>query len=385
MLKCKWNTLNQILVASLFVCSSSYAEVSGSVKTFFLNTEPAELPGITRKDDTSFLGLNRVRLEYRDRLGPARVDIQYDHEIRFGDFLTTDQFHLQQELTPEPYWDAQNTYHQERKLQARHGLYRGTVSLPLGLGSVRVGRQQINWARTFLWSSFDRFNPYVALQLEPDERRGVDGVRWRWDFDDLQNLEIVGVGGHDQNQRGLGALLRAHFGNTDVDFLVADFGAVRTAGMAGAGQIGNIGWRGELTINRDQNNNESFNEVIASLDYTFATQTTVVAEVLYRGDGQSQPRHYDVLSLLGGARTNLAKRYVGIIMRQSIQSTTEFDLTLLHNFDDNSTALMPVVEYSPGRYEDIQLRLGFLLFSGDSLSEYGAQNTLTFGELQWFF
>lgn len=364
---------------------AAHIRFSGYLKTLWLDTQT-----VFGREQNATLGINRWRLTGRSSLGSARLEWSYDLEWLMGNYLASEQAQLHEAHTPERYWQLQKVWHRSDSEQGRHSLYRAHLKVPLGPLDVRVGRQQLNWARTFLWSSFDRFNPYNPLQLEPDERQGVDALQLTWTLKEPNSLEAVAVGADDANAQAFGIRYRTHAGKTDIDALVADFGLTRAVGVAAAGQWGDAGWRLEATRNRRQRNTPDvkaydFNDLVLGIDYTFTTQTTLLVEALYRGDGADRSQSYDWNALLAGRRTTLARRYLGAVIRQDLEPIAGLDLTLLHNLDDSSSAVIPTLRYSPGRYEDLQFRVGIQYFEGASDSEFGRLHTLAFGEMQWFY
>ena len=85
------------------------------------------------------------------------------------------------------------------------------------------------------------------MQLEPDERKGVDALQLVWNREDGSRIEWVSVGGRSDSQKALGFRLRTHVDTTDLDFVLADYGSVRAVGFSAAGQWGLVGWRVEAT------------------------------------------------------------------------------------------------------------------------------------------
>ena len=80
---------------------------------------------------------------------------------------------------PDPrYWTLQDEFYESGDLVARHQLYRGTVQWRSPMGDFRLGRQQVNWSTALIWNPMDILNPVSPLQLEPDERVGVDALLW---------------------------------------------------------------------------------------------------------------------------------------------------------------------------------------------------------------
>lgn len=363
----------------MLLCPQSQAEVSGYLKSVWLDSET-----LVGEPTDYTLGLHRFRLNLQAPIKATRLELSYDQEIRTGDYLDTDQYPLQSAGENKRYWALQKTWHQDEHWEARHGLYRGTLTFPLGAIETRIGRQQINWARGFLWSSLDRFNPYDPLQLEPDERKGVDAAQFRLPIGALQSLDIVAVGGHRANEQAFGLNWKKHWGAMDVDWVAADYGNVEAGGLGAAGQWRSIGFRLEATRNRDDDK-AYFNDLILSGDYTFVTQTTLIVEGLYRGSGASDPAQYDWLGLLMNTRNTLARRYVGVMLKQGFEPLANVDMVLIRNLDDHSVAANPTLRFSHPAWENTYFRVGAQRFFGEKNSEYGRLKTLVFAEIQWFY
>lgn len=373
---------------------SEKGQFSGYLKSLWISAKTALGP-----EEDYWLAINRWRFEYQQRFGRANIEIHYNHELRLGDYLDTFQYQLQRDLPPKPYWHIQTRYRREAELEARHGFYRATLTVPLGPMEARLGRQQINWARTFLWSSFDRFNPYDPLQLEPDERQGVDGILLRWPIDTLQTLEIAWAGQHTSDNSAYGIRWQQHWGQTDWDFLLSRFGDTEAVGVSFGSQWHGVGLQAEYTFNNIKhhsltnnplainglNRRDHYNDLVLSGNYSFSTQTTVTFEGLYRGIGAENPRTYDRIRQLTQQQTTLARHYWGLIIQQVYSPLTQINFTALYNADDHSSALLPEIIHSPGGNEDLALRIGGQWYLGSSQSEYGPWEPLLFAEIKWYY
>ena len=370
----------------LVVSIPAQAEMSGYVKSLWLETKT-----VIGDEQPASLGVNRWRLNWRDSFKGVNLLVSYDLEWRTGSYINTEQNQLYQSLTPEQYWTMNKRWHQRKNEQGEHGFYRAYMQVPLGALDIRLGRQQLNWSRTFLWSSFDRFNPQNPLQIETDERIGVDALQLIWNFDNGNTLEWVKLPAQSDNKARWGIRYRTRYQEVDIDLLRADFGEVDTLGLAAVGRWKNAGWGVEFTHNQQDANemiesrNNSYVDFVFSIDYSFATETHLVTEFLYRGSGASSTVEYDWLALIAGQRTDLAKRYLGLSLRQGFQAIAALELTFLYNHDDHSSAWVPAVRYSPGNYQDLHFRIGIQLFQGKKDTEFGRQNTTGFVEAQWFY
>lgn len=361
-----------------------HTEITGYLKSIWLDTNTS----IGDKESIN-LGVNRWRVTLREQIEQAQLWLSYDIEWRSGSYLETSQYALQQSLMSEPYWDLQSRWHRRSSEEGYHGLYRAYLKMPVGPIDIRVGRQQLNWSQTYLWSSFDRFNPYNPLQIEPDERQGVDAAQLIWNLPGGDNLELVSVGAHEARKESHGIRYRSHVSNVDIDYLIADFGITRSIGVAAAGQWLDAGWRFEATNNRLKNSSETqrerYNDIVFSIDYTFPYEWTVIGELLYRGNGADTTKDYDWLGVIATERINLAKHYVGLLVRKGFEPIAGVDVAWLYNLDDHSSAWIPSMRYSPGQFENIHIRAGIQFFEGGDLDEFGRPENIVFTELQWFY
>lgn len=363
---------------------SAQSEISGYAKSLWLDTNTV----IGEKESVS-LSLNRWRLTWREQIYQAQFWISYDIEWRAGNYLDTFQYELQRTLGPEPYWDLQSRWHTSSDAEGYHGLYRAYVKLPIGPMDIRLGRQQLNWSQTYLWSSFDRFNPYNPLQLEPDERQGVDALQLVWNLQNSNSIEIASAGAQEARKESHGVRFRTHMDTIDVDYLLADFGGTNSVGIAAAGQWLEAGWRFEATTNRStkdtDHERDRYNDLILSVDYTFPNEFTLIGELLYRGNGATRPQDYDWLALLSGERINLAQHYLGILFRKGFEPIAGVDVAWLYNLDEHSNVWAPTVRYSPGQFENLHFRSGLQLFNGSREEEFGRPENIVFAEVQWFY
>ena len=377
-----------LCIMSCWVPQALRAEISGYLKSLWLTTDM-----IVGESTSVGLATNRARFTWRESDEDLQFLMSYDLEWQLGTYLESTQYALQRALAVDPYWKLQGSWQRNGKEIINHGVYRAFVTLPVGQTDIRFGRQQLNWSRTFLWSSFDRFNPYNPLQVEPEERLGVDALQLVHNFDDGSSAELVTVGhvrDTTNEEASWGIRYRGNVMATDVDLMIAQFGGTKSLGVAAAGQLGNAGWRMEITRNWPDSTNMpgiqgNYEDLVLSVNYSFASGTTLIAEALYRGDGADNPQQYDFTDYLASRRTDLARRYLGLVLRRDPQPITGYDLAMLYNADDDSLALVPSLTYSPGRYENLGFRAGLQLFGGPKGSEYGSLEPLGFIELKWFF
>ena len=152
--------------------------------------------------------LTRLRLNPRYRYQDWIVDAAYDLELVSGSFLDSPEFALLRDA-PEPrYWDLQGDIHESGTLLARHQFYRGTVQWRSPAGDFRFGRQQVNWSTALIWNPMDILNPVSPLQLEPDERVGVDAILWDKPWGALGRISAVHAPQHNDGEASTAARVK---------------------------------------------------------------------------------------------------------------------------------------------------------------------------------
>ena len=329
------------------------------------------------------LDLNRLRLELKGDLTPgAKLDLQYDNEILLGSYLDTAQFGLQKDQPPPQYWNLDRNYAETGSYYGRHRLYRGSVTLAAGDTDVRIGRQRIAWGTGRFWSPLDILNPFSAVQLEREERVGVDSVLIERKFGALSRLSAVFAPQHAAGDSS--AALRWHGNRAGIDysFVAGRFLRDWVAGADIATQLGDAGLRAELTAARREDGS-SYRRALVGLDYAFRNTLTLSGELYYNGAGASDLSSYDFASLLAGRIQNVGRRYFGAYASYEITPLLKWVNYLVVNLADRSRYLAPSLTYSVRT--NLDLTFGVQWFLGNVGSEYGRFNHVYYTQLQWFF
>lgn len=329
------------------------------------------------------LDLNRLHLELKGQLNPAlALELQYDNELLLGSYLRTSQFELQKDVRPAQYWRAESVYAESPDVYGRHRLYRAFATLALGDTDLRIGRQRIAWGSGRFWSPLDILNPTSPIQLEREERPGVDAVLVEYILGEVSRLSAVYA---PQRASADGsAAVYWHGNRTGVDFSVVagKFRGDRLIGADIATQVGSAGIRGELTYTLPAGA-KNYRRALIGADYAFANTLTVSAELYYNGAGASDPRVYDFAALMTGRIQNVGQRYLGVFASYEITPLLKSNNYLVVNLHDGSRYLAPSLTYSVRT--NIDWTIGLQSFSGNTTSEYGRVNNVYYTQLQWFF
>lgn len=158
-------------------------------------------------------------------------------------------------------------------------------------GSIRVGRQRINWGINTFWNPNDIFNTYNFLNFDYTERPGTDAVRLSFDMKNQTNVEIA-VAPSKNDSLWVGAV-KYGFNKAGYDFqiIAGDYHKDVVAGFGFAGNIKEAGWKTEVSYFRSRNNfSEGQGDISISsgIDYGFSNGWYVNSSFLFNSAASNQ-------------------------------------------------------------------------------------------------
>jgi len=327
--------------------------------------------------------LNRLRLKVRGRLAEeTSFNVEYDNEIYFGDYLTTNQFVAQKSLSSDTYFGSSYTYIDDASVFARHGLYRAYVDTRVVSTDFRVGRQRIAWGSALFWSPVDIINPFNPTQIDRDQRSGVDGITANWDYRDLSRLSLV-YAVHAVPVRATTAVRwQTHMFGYDWGLTAGRFRNDDMASIDFTGQIRKTGVRGEITGSQSPIDG-AYTRMVIGADYSFPNSLSLNAEIFFNGQGKSDYTAYNFGRLWKGEIQSLAQRYLGLYVGYEFTPLLKWRNYFINNFDDLSRYYSPELVYSVA--ENSEMRLGAQMYSGAVGSEFGAFENIYYLQWQIFF
>ncbi len=354
-------------------------KLSGYYKNLLVNSKTLPLFG---PSESYFLDLNRLRLKITgDLSNSVTFDIQYDNEVLLGNYLDTTEFSsLLKNRRPDSYFDLDGNYVDNSNLYGKHSLYRVYIDVALAEVDLKFGRQRIAWGTAMLWNPMDILNPFNPIQLERQEREGIDAVLMDWDYNALSRVTFVYA--KQQRSESRAVRWRSNQQGFDLSLMAGNFRGDTVVGFDFAGQVKEIGVRGEITQTNPVNR-AGYIRAVVGADYPFVNSLSLNIEMYYNGQGAYDPLGYEFNRLLSGELLSLARRYLGGYLGYDITPLLRWDNYLIINLDDNSVFFSPSLIYS--LTENVEGRLGIQAFDGDSGSEYGTLEDQYFVQLQWFY
>lgn len=153
-----------------------------------------------------------------------------------------------------------------------------------------IGRQRINWGKTFAWNPNDIFNAYSFFDFDYIEKPGSDALRAQFYTGMASALEFA-VKINPDNKFTTALMYRFNKFNYDFQLLG---GMVNEQdyilGGAWSGNIKNISFRGEFSYLRPQENFSDTTGVLIStlsLGYIFPNNMSVQLEALYNQNAKN--------------------------------------------------------------------------------------------------
>ncbi len=226
----------------------------------------------------------------------------------------------------------------------------------------------------------DILNPFNPLQLERQERQGIDAILVDWNYGALSRLSAVYAKQRSGDSRAM--RWRSNVTGTDISLMVGEFRDNSVGGLDFAGQIENIGIRGEMTVT-DTTAGDTYVQGVIGFDYTFPSTLSFNVEAYYNGQGNSDTLDYDFSRLLTGEIQSLAKHYLGGYVSYDITPLLQSRNYLILNLDDSSMFLAPSLVYSIS--DNTEAVAGIQVYEGNSGSEFGSLENIYYLQVQRYF
>lgn len=150
--------------------------------------------------------------------------------------------------------------------------------------SATIGRQRINWGKTFAWNPNDLFNAYSFFDFDYVEKPGSDAVRLQYYTSYVSSVELAAKIDNDEDIT-LAALWRFNKWNYDFQLLAGMLNSNEYAiGGGWSGAIKSLDFKGEFSyLHPKDNMSDTTGQFIGSVSvgYTFANSLSLTFEFLY--------------------------------------------------------------------------------------------------------
>ncbi len=158
------------------------------------------------------------------------------------------------------------------------------LSFEKGNLQATIGRQRINWGRSFAWNPNDIFNTYSFFDFDYEEKPGTDAFRILY-YSGMTSSFDIAVSANKDKKITAGALYKFNLHDYDFQFLSGIINEQDyTVGFGWEGGLKSIGFRGELSYLIPKENMADTSGLLitsVSFDYSFANSVGISFEFLY--------------------------------------------------------------------------------------------------------
>jgi hypothetical protein len=335
--------------------------------------------------------LVRLRLTYNAKYGSwFEAHVDYDNELHAGNLIGLPDFGLIRDRQNAAWLPLKHTIVDEPHFYWDTSLYRGFVSLRSSSTTLTLGRQRIGWGTARFWSPMDMFNPISPLQIEADERQGVDAALVQTRTPGELRWSAVYAPQNGFRRSASAVRLSRTIHNYDFDAVAARFAADWVAGVDFAGQVRGAGVRGELTYRWRHPvsgvvpiaTKDALRFVVGA-DYAFANSLYLVAEYFYN---QGQPDIAPGQALNPGVLLQFSSE-IFTLRRHFLSGGATYDITPLWKVESYAVAdltgpsvvVLPRLSHSLTANTD--LNIGAQLFASATGGEFHGISNLVYAEV----
>lgn len=334
----------------------------------------------------------RLRLMVGERLGPATLDVAYEHTFLWRQEPTAGLVLTPGAVAASSDWmDLDWTVDSGDHHEWRHRFDRLALDVsPRPDWALAVGRQPISWATTLYFTPSDPFAPFDPSDPFREYRAGVDAARLQWFAGPFTTLDLVVRPEETPDGHRTTALVRASGPVAGWD-LSTWAGALHDRPAAAVGATRTIaGWavRGDASVRRDGGDVVLRGAAGADRRVTLLDRDLyLLAEIQHDGFGATDPAGFaEVLAspaFRRGELQALGRDEALVDLSWQVHPLVATELLAIANLRDGSALYAPAVAVSAT--DEVSVRAGLYLASGDDARGPGGAPASEYGPLPTFF
>lgn len=146
-----------------------------------------------------------------------------------------------------------------------------------------LGRQRINWSKTFVWNPNDLFNTFSFFEIDYPEKPGTDAIYFQYFPTTTSNLDFV-LWADSSKKANLAVRHNFNFLKTDFQYLVSKYNNELAIGIGFSTNIYKLNIRSEATYLHSFNKFfDTSGQIISSIgiDLIISNKFTFLSEFLY--------------------------------------------------------------------------------------------------------
>ncbi|MFH0764077.1 MAG: hypothetical protein V1927_03660 [Candidatus Omnitrophota bacterium] len=344
--------------------------------------------------------LQRVRFDINEKISDKiSARLMIDNDFLLNDYSTSPDFNVVREYNQRElaFWDTHNVLVNKRDLFWTESFYRAYIQYDTPLVKCVIGKQNIDWDRMRFYHPFDLFNPVSPLQIEKDEKMGVDAVNIELRAQPFMSYNFIYAPDRSGGLESYGLRFASKVRDYDIFLMAADIEKDYYVGFAFDGYLKESGLRGEVSYTFNHNYNDkvidngnynddpdNFLRASIGMDRSFTSKLYGIIEYFYNGVAKIMNAPLFISSLPYSRRAlTITKHILGAGLEYEAAGITKLNNYLFYDFEGKSLFYNPEFKWSIKPNADITI--GCQIFTGDSDSEYGNYHNLFYAEMKIYF
>ena len=251
---------------------------------------------------------------------------------------------------------------------------------------IRMGRQRINWGINTTWNPNDLFNNYNIYDFDYEEREGGDAIRMQFFPDYLSSFDFAYKFTGNWATDVTALKYRFNKWNYDFQMLGGKFEEQIALGTGWAGNIGTLGFKGELTFFDDYTSTDTSLSASTSLDYAFVNGFYFLGTYLYNSNGTNEliNPNLSISEVPNAANLMPATHNVMFNGSYPFSPIISASIATLYSFGVHSLTLFPALNLGLATNFDLDL-FGQLFWQELPQQEFDNIGNGVYWRLKWSF
>ena len=336
-------------------------------------------------DDTYGLYIIHNRINQKLEIGEqTTMRLEMRNRLFTGDYISLIPGYADLLETDKGLVDLTFNWLEEDELIGNSTFDRAQVDWYGGKWEVTLGRQRINWGVHTVWNPNDWFNSFNFLDFDYVERPGSDAVRVQYNLGNSRKLELAVAPGKLANDDVVALRYGFHLKTYDIQLLGGLYKDNAAAGLGFAGNLGNAGWKGELSWFRPYGNFADTSGRISlttGFDYIFSNGIFAQVGWLYNKVTDA-PLSAGTFIYTSDARQLMPFEHTVMVMASyAFNPLLNANAAILWEPEHNSLIVFPTLAYSLG--DNLVASAILQLYAGEVLDTYQVASTSAFVDVKW--
>lgn len=293
-------------------------------------------------EETNYIFQNN-RLTYLDTVSSWQFELSYELSMAYLDSKSLSKESFQSQLSRKYRLDDVNSIlWYEGKGFLVQNLDRFILSNELLGGRITFGRQQISFGSATFVNPTDVFTPFSLLEIDTEERPGVDAIRLRKPIGEMGELDVGVLIGPDDKKSALYLAVKLPTEKYELQPLIAYYQQATLLGFDYLNSIegSNIWLEIAHTITDDGN---EYARASLGVNRIFTAEFTGVLEYHYNGSGSNDVDEYVNLltgfAIMKGGSHLLSTNYLSASGVWQYSPLTTLAFSIQSNLMDSSSLL----------------------------------------------